>query len=174
MEDARLAVEIAASKRQVARALLPEGRGHRHGIGEDAQVALGQQEGEEIAGAAAMDDEQVAVAHQGGGGLGNGLLLGHLQHLVFFEGPGRQGFQPTAQFGGGDAAEDLAHRAGRMQLVDVAADGGRGGLDHGKQVADRGKGPVLEDIEHQAVAFGFGHDGPIEQLNQCCNAKITR
>jgi hypothetical protein len=58
-----------------------------------------------------------------------------------------------------------------MQLVDVAADGGRGGLDHGKQVADRGEGPVLEDIEHQALAFGFGHDDPIEQTQSMLQRK---
>ena len=106
-----------------------------------------------------MDDQCIAILHQGCRLPGNRLLGRYPQHLVLGEGPGRYPLQCPG-LGGGDAAEHLAHRTRGVKLADITPDGGGRGVDHRLQVPYGGEGPVPQEVQHQLVALGFGHGQP--------------
>ena len=59
--------------------------------------------------------------------------------------------------GGGDAAKDFSHRTRLAELCDVATDGGGRDTQDVEQVLHRREGPVLQQIDDQALAIGFLH-----------------
>ena len=104
-----------------------------------------------------MDDDGIAIAHQGLGLARDGALGIDRQHAVLLEGAGGETLGRSIMLESGDAAEDFAHITRLMQLGDVAANGGGRDLEHVEQVLHGREGPLRQHIEDQAVTLALIH-----------------